>query len=88
VYSTLKTLIQIVDCLERGIDKAADITREIWGSPFVVNIRSGKFEQLKTRKADLEKMFVSVVDLDIGIKTWTIKESMFWLELKKMMVKL
>jgi hypothetical protein len=29
VYSTLKTLIQIVDCLERGIDKAADITREI-----------------------------------------------------------
>ncbi len=86
VYSTLKTLIQIVDCLERGINKASDISREIWGSPFVVNIRSGKFDQLKNRKADLEKMFMSMVELDMGIKTWKIKESIFWLEIKHMLM--
>ncbi len=84
LYRGLKLVIQMVDKYRSGVTSAKQIASELKLHPFAVAKQFGNIKTLDAHFNDIIKLYHSLLELDVSIKTWTLPMETFWVEVKKL----
>ncbi len=83
----VRILVLYIDCLKRKVSSKA-IPKEIGVHPFVIMKHSKHYEILLQKEQQMSFALQQLLDLDFHIKSGKLPSSVFWLQLKKIILTL
>ncbi len=82
LYRWLKLVIQLVDQYRSGVTSGKEIASNIKMHPFAVAKQYSNIKSLNEHFTEIIKLYHSLLELDVSIKTWTLPPEAFWIEIK------
>lgn len=79
--------ISMLVLYESWITSYNDIASKLSVHPFVAAKNLKNIKIFKQKKELLDKLYLKVIDIDSGIKTWRIPQDLAWLEIKTFLIK-
>lgn len=88
IYRCMKLYVFMIDLYEQWIRDSKQIASMTAYHPFAVSKQMKIIDKVIEKKVNIKSFYESLIDLDVGIKTWRYPESYFWLAIKKMVDKM
>jgi DNA polymerase III delta subunit len=85
LYWTLKMYVFILDQYAQGIKDSKELASKLWYPPFAISKALGKIKVLQAHEAELKNVVRWLVDLDLSIKTGKLPDTIFRLQVKKLL---
>lgn len=88
LYWWLKLWIFVLDLDQQGISDSKIVASTLKAHPFVISKMMKYLPTIRRNSSSIKAFYKWLIDLDAWIKSWKLPDFYFWLEVKKMIIKL